>query len=341
MHGELGTTKTWFAMNTTKSTKFLALVTSYNDEAATLRCLTALLNQTRLPEHILVIDNSPVISDICQKDLAKQHNEVTLLVEWHPENLGIAGAIHFALNYAKRENLSHIWSFDQDSIPEPTALEELANTLKQERWAKHRGLFASLPYEEGTKRFLWGYRFNGFKFEEINEEPEDETYLCDGTITAGTLMPVCDDIEKLLPSIELFIDGVDHALCLNFLRVYGQLAVVRNSQIKHHLGNPSVKLTKITGRRLLVQGYSPMRKFYIARNHTYLQLRAGKTFSQRAEALIWRIRVAAHMCKEALHEEPGLIFASVCSILLGTVLGLVGLLLRYQRLPKIFCKVWK
>lgn len=322
-----------------RSRKFLALVTSYNDKNATLNCIRALLKQTMIPDYILVIDNSPFDSELEQNLNECEIKLTNLVIQWHPENLGIAAALRIGFQCALMNQMTHMWTFDQDSAPAPNALQLLSQTIESEDWSNHNGLFASIPFDEGTGRYLWGYRFVGFKFEELESEPGAPFYTCDGTITAGTLIPVNPHTENLLPDSRLFIDGVDHALCLNFLQEYGQVVIVRSSEIIHHLGSPSIGINKFSKTKRLVHNYSPLRKFYIARNHTYLELRSAKRSKQIMIATLWRFRVAANMIREALHENPRALFPSACSIFIGTMLGFVGKMIGYQKLPRFMRQI--
>lgn len=311
--------------------KIAALVTSYNDPFAARKCVDALLKQTHPLTAILVIDNS-TIQTLFAKDFDSENFAGTALIISHfPENIGVSGAIHEGLEFAVEYRCSHLWTFDQDSIPQPDAAEKLLEILNFDEH-RHRGLYSSLPYDEGQKRYLFGYRLNRFKFEEIKAADTHKPYDCDGTITAGMLIPITPMIGALLPKRELFIDGVDHSLCLNFVLIGCNVRMVPESRIIHHMGQPAVGKLFLSRFSRTVHNYSPLRKFYIARNHSYLETRAALREGVLLNALFWRVRVAYHMFRESLYERGDWLWASVWAIVLGTLLGICGKLVPYNKL---------
>lgn len=313
--------------------KIAALVTSYNDPAATIKCVNALLSQTLPLSGVLIIDNSEKQSVfVADFDVAPE-GSATLVVSHFSENIGIAGAIHAGIVFATSNLCNFLWTFDQDSVPQGDALEKLIATVYFEN-IHHRGLFASLPYDEGQRRFLFGYQLNGFKFEEIREGELGGPYFCDGTITAGMLIPVLPSMTEHLPIKSLFIDGVDHALCLSFLAKGQKVLMVPRSQLRHNMGQPA------RGRLLFgglsyrtVHNYSPLRKFFIARNHSYLETRLAMRNGCLSRAILWRLRVAYYMIRESLYERQEWLWASIWSVALGTLLGMFGKLVHYNKLP--------
>jgi len=312
--------------------KITALVTSFNDPIATRRCVNALLKQTCPLTAILVIDNSKnqtiFVTDFCERTAESPE----LVICHFPENVGVSGAIHEAVKFATIKQCSYLWTFDQDSVPQLDAAEKIIAAMDFQGH-NHKGLHASLAYDGGQQRFLFGYRLNRFKFEEILAADTQKPYFCDGTITSGMLIPMIPLINELLPAKALFIDGVDHELCLNFLSNGYRVLMIPESRLVHHMGQPTMGqcLWGVSSRT--VHNYSPLRKFYITRNHSYLEtrfaLREGALFS----ALLWRMRVSYHMLRESLFERREWLWASIWSIALGTLLGICGKLVPYNKLP--------
>ena len=98
-----------------------AVVVTYNRRALLEECLAALAAQSRAPDRVLVVDNA---STDGTADLVRaQHPAVELLAL--PENIGGAGGFHEGLRAAHAEGAEWVWLMDDDTIPTPTALEEL------------------------------------------------------------------------------------------------------------------------------------------------------------------------------------------------------------------------
>jgi rhamnosyltransferase len=112
-----------------------------------------------------------------------------------------------------------------------------------------------------------------------------------------------------------------------------KVVVVGRSRLAHHMGLPSLARIPITNREIIVHNYTPFRKYYMARNHSYLETRANRSPSILLKAYFWRFRVAFHMMRETVAEQKGHIWAANWAISLGTVLGIFGWLVDYRKLP--------
>ena len=99
-----------------------AVVVTYNRRELLEECLAALAAQTRPVDHVLVVDNASTdgTADLLQERYAEQVELVAL-----PTNEGGAGGFHEGLRLAHAAGHEWIWLMDDDTIPTPTALEEL------------------------------------------------------------------------------------------------------------------------------------------------------------------------------------------------------------------------
>lgn len=105
----------------------LVVTTAYNSPHALRRCLNALANQTRLPDGVLIVDNSePVPADITEMPAAIRDRT---RVHSPGMNTGPAGGFAFGLEtFLSEATWTHAWLMDDDCYPEPNALEELLAT---------------------------------------------------------------------------------------------------------------------------------------------------------------------------------------------------------------------
>ncbi|HJY07281.1 MAG TPA: glycosyltransferase family 2 protein [Bryobacteraceae bacterium] len=134
------------------------VVVTYNRKALLVECLEALLRQTLAPERILVIDNAA--TDGTPELLAQTGllNEPSIWYQRLDENLGGAGGFEIGMRLAYSHlDCDWFWLMDDDTIPTPTALEELLAASRSlaswspsvlasrvEYWAEPNGL-CNLP----------------------------------------------------------------------------------------------------------------------------------------------------------------------------------------------------
>lgn len=107
-----------------------AVVVSYNREALLAECLRAMDAQTRRPDLLIVVDNAstdraPEVARTFAATAATPTQVKTLTANTGGAG-GFAAGIALALNADSADGrIPYIWLMDDDTIPEPTALEEL------------------------------------------------------------------------------------------------------------------------------------------------------------------------------------------------------------------------
>ena len=97
------------------------MVVTYNRRELLRECLEALLNQSRPLDEVLVVDN--VSTDGTREMLRQEFSGVQVLEL--PENVGGAGGFHAGMKQAYEWGYEWLWLMDDDSIPQPAALEKL------------------------------------------------------------------------------------------------------------------------------------------------------------------------------------------------------------------------
>ena len=200
---------------------------------------------------ILLVDNTdgkPFDVSILGNNLQNKVNYI-----WNGKNLGIASALNIGCSILYEKGYKWALTLDQDSVV-PTNIFDVYNT------------FLITPNTQNKKIAILSC--NHLKDNE--KEGDVNTYesrdLC---ITSGCLMSL-DAWNKVGKFDEkLFIDGVDHDLCIK-LRLNGyKLMRFPYLRMKHKLGEP--KTVSVFGHRINIQvGHSPMRMFYMTRNWNYL-----------------------------------------------------------------------
>jgi rhamnopyranosyl-N-acetylglucosaminyl-diphospho-decaprenol beta-1,3/1,4-galactofuranosyltransferase len=102
-----------------------ALIVSYNRLEQLRDCIRAVLAQTRVPEHIVVIDNASEDGTYEAIRLEFAQIEIVRL----NVNSGPAGGFSKGFERALESKLEYVWTLDDDCVPEPDALEVLLQTL--------------------------------------------------------------------------------------------------------------------------------------------------------------------------------------------------------------------
>ena len=98
-----------------------AIVITRNRRELLRECLEALLGQTRAADAVLVVDNAS--TDGTRQMLAEKFPGVQLLAL--EVNEGASGGFHEGMRRGLELGFSWLWVMDDDTIPEPTALERL------------------------------------------------------------------------------------------------------------------------------------------------------------------------------------------------------------------------
>jgi len=102
-----------------------AMIVTYHRKVLLEECLGAVLAQTHRPDRILVIDNSE--DDETVEMMAERFPEIPVLRTG--ENWGCAGGFHDGLKQEFSSGAEWFWLMDDDTIPEPDALEALLEPL--------------------------------------------------------------------------------------------------------------------------------------------------------------------------------------------------------------------
>lgn len=124
-----------------------AIMTTYNRKELLLRCLTALLNQTRSLDKIYVVDNASTDGTL---EYLKAHQLLPhAVVEWYElgANLGCSGGFHHGMKKGYSEGYDWLWVMDDDARPEADALELLLDSAPPD------ACMYSVYIAPGTKNF--------------------------------------------------------------------------------------------------------------------------------------------------------------------------------------------
>jgi rhamnopyranosyl-N-acetylglucosaminyl-diphospho-decaprenol beta-1,3/1,4-galactofuranosyltransferase len=99
--------------------KVIAVVVTYNRQALLSECITALRNQTRKPDAILVVNNGS--TDNTEQWL-QQQDDVTFITQ---KNVGSSGGFATGLSKACKSGYTWMWCMDDDGYPRADALQNM------------------------------------------------------------------------------------------------------------------------------------------------------------------------------------------------------------------------
>jgi Predicted glycosyltransferases len=107
--------------------KVATVVVTYNRLSLLQRLVAALLNQTRKPDAIVIVNND---STDGTTEWLKTQQELTTI---HQPNEGGAAGFYTGMKYAAESGFDYAWVMDDDGLPEPDCLEKLVSSeaLKQ------------------------------------------------------------------------------------------------------------------------------------------------------------------------------------------------------------------
>jgi len=125
--------------------KTIAVVVTYNRSTLLSECITALRNQTRKPDAILVVNNGS--TDNTEEWLQSQ-KDIFFITQ---KNVGSGGGFNTGINWAFKHNYSWIWCMDDDGYPREDALEKILDADTETLSLRN----CAVLNKEDKKSFVW------------------------------------------------------------------------------------------------------------------------------------------------------------------------------------------
>lgn len=202
---------------------------------------------------VLVVDNGSDPETLEQLRHLQQETGIRLLE--NPENMGIAAALQQGLMYAYDHGYRLLLTLDQDSRVCEGALAEMLRVLNENNAIASVGPAYSPEYRSATQA-----------------EPELVSYL----ITSGNLTKVneavcCGGFDE-----SMFIDSVDFDFSLRLQENGYLVAKAPGAHLQHSIGETYSPKGLFSFVKL--EMHSPLRFYYIFRNHRALCRRYSRTF---------------------------------------------------------------
>lgn len=200
--------------------KVIAVVVTYNRQILLSECITALRNQTRRIDKILVINNGS--TDNTEVWLSQQ-NDVEFFTQ---KNIGSGGGFNKGIQLAYEKGYDWIWLMDDDGFPKSDALE---NLLEDDINRKLCLRNCAVINKEDKNSFVW--KTGNYKGINDVKEPiiNNFAHPFNGTLLHKNI------IEKVgLPKKELFIWGDETEYYQRIITKYKIPFYTKTNSIHYH-----------------------------------------------------------------------------------------------------------
>ena len=226
--------------------KILAGIVLYHPDTERLKLnIEAIYDQV---DHIVLVDNTEEESDPQVIQLLSDYKQCTLLS--NRKNTGIAHALNQIFQFGAE--FDWILTLDQDSVCLPGIIEKYLE-------------YKDLP---SAGILTCGMKDRNFEGREVKRELTDNICEEKFCITSGAFCSVKAYRQSDGFDDKMFIDCVDFDYCYN-LRKHGfKIYYINFTGLLHELGKG--KDTRFLWRRITILHESPIRHYFVARNHFYL-----------------------------------------------------------------------
>jgi GT2 family glycosyltransferase len=283
-------------VNHTERPAIASVTVAWNGANTISRHLEALRSQTVPLQEIIVVDNAS--SDETVGLLRREFPTVTVLPL--EENLGVGGGYAAGLEYALGKDHEWFWLFDQDSVAEPAALEQLLKALDSlSEKPDEIGMMVPLLVDPECGIEHVGYLWRDRLVKLAEDQAELPVLLVDTVMSSGSLIHRNVLDRAGLPRADFFMDWVDHEYNLRIRRQGFQIAQVRASIVYHRLGELH-RVTSFFTRKPVVRLVEPTwRRYFMARNETFT---CWHLFGTARSRFLLLIRLLRHTASNMWHE---------------------------------------
>lgn len=257
-------------------------ITAYRDALALSRVLSCIAAQSRPPDFIRIVDNSPQSLPFTPPNIRIEYVHT-------PSNLGTAGAINSSLHACRQTGIDYLWLLDQDSQPSPELLSRLIDARKALSSGTSRppGIVAPLTRNLADGSVNPPLYFDRYRAR--RRHFEDQPVACDFLPASGMLLHLPSLNDLRLPSSDYFLDIYDFALGLSANDTGASVWLIPTLELSHQVGTKVTFMTA-SGPRAFTDSPA-FRVHLLHRNTTYLFTRSARRY-HRLTAALWQLRRA-------------------------------------------------
>jgi len=230
------------------SDKFAAIIVTYNPTPEFSENLKVISAQF---EKVCIVDNfSTNINWV--NELAKTHSNVFILT--NSSNLGLGKALNQGMRYLIDQGYSWVATFDQDSLPSTTFLEDLRSVIDKSPSPAQIGILAPSIFERSLSRTLVS---SGEKLAQFLVSVP--TVITSGSLTNTKAFELVGGFEE-----SFFIDYIDHNFSFRLRKQGFLVAECPGVRLEHRLGES--RSHQVLFKQFYSTHHSPLRRYYITRN---------------------------------------------------------------------------
>ena len=220
---------------------------------------------------IVIVDNASGDEALIKiRQLATTRERIHILS--NSSNVGLAAAINTGVFEAQKiwPGAKYILLLDQDSIPEPSAIERLLNTYKKISIQENsHGCVGPNLLDQDTGAQHGFHYTDGWRWLRLYADSNtNEIIKCSNLNGSGTLLPINFFIEMKGLDETLFIDHVDTDWSFRVLAAGGFLYGVADAVFKHRMGEAGKRLWFMNNR--VWPQRTATRHYYLYRNAVFL-----------------------------------------------------------------------
>lgn len=250
----------------------IAIVVTHNRPRLLWSCLHALINQTRRPDRVIVVDNASSI------EIAERLNNPPLISHAAIDyfrlkvNTGGSGGFHNGISRALELKFDWIWLMDDDACPAPEALNNLLRSSPDPN-----SIYAAVALANRGDPFelVWpitpvGGEWRGKTWTHANELPSTPVTVINSPFI-GMLIHR-DLLARIgLPDKDFFISSEDGELCARAWKAGARVQLVPTAIVRH----PPIsrRCLRFGGRQIYVIELPPWRRYYDTRNRLVIARR--------------------------------------------------------------------
>jgi len=236
-----------------KMSNCCAVLTTFNpDEGLSVR-IDRIIKQVN---EVVIIDNHS--NDLGLSILIDMASKKGLHFIYNKANLGIASALNQGIRWAKEKNYRYVVMLDQDSVIDDDMVQKLYESYENLSRKERIAIVGSNYIDPISKRALLEVRFR-------DKQPFIEVKT---VITSGSFMSL-STFQEIGPfRDEFFVDFVDIEYCLRARAKGIKIMLLSKPVMQHSIG--AVTTHRLLWRDTGSSNHSPIRRYYMARNHVVL-----------------------------------------------------------------------
>lgn len=269
--------------------KVCALVVTYNRKDVLRKCLIALRNQTRKPDHILVVNNAS--TDGTLEMLKQEFPEVEILTL--AANEGGAGGFHEGMYKAYKEGYEWFWLMDDDGKADKDCL------LRLLARAGKADVLVPVQIDSDGRRYGSGYwrgRYIRAQLEETEGVARVELFSFVGPLIHRKVVQAVG-----FPRKDFFIWADDLEYALRIRHAGFRCVVVLDAVFHHDYGGKTIRVKRFG--RVSARNPQPAWKYYYSIRNQLLMVR-NLSLGERLQAYLWSVYMLLRQTAGDLLYEP-------------------------------------